>query len=382
MAHCIRNENLEKFKSKLTDDLYINYQVLDRDAYDFTLLMTACQAGKKDICEYLISKGADLELTCIEDQKAILFALRKKNLEIYQLLIDAGANIDCICTHTGYSVLTFLCEIRNIDIKFIEHAINNGCDINHGDNHGVRPIMTALYSYNFHVFKYLIEKGADLTNLKYILKYKYKYMDEVDRAEICEILKHIGYDEESDCREPKALTVTEKIEHCAGVKDERYMCLSLSNAEYWSEHTSGHGYALFVNKEMTHASVESFNHNTYFESEKLFKYEEIDWYNRHEVVYSGPLERLIELVSEKRDLVLHDRTISCYDYDYRIIREFYNLILKWYYDERKLEYKHLTNYKSAVNKHIQLTHTELECIELKSLKQKYQYDDDDDDDDD
>ena len=69
----------------------VNNQLTGPDATGWTALMFACSNGKLDLVEYLISKGANVNLKAKDGTSALSLAIKEKNDEIIKILKDKGA---------------------------------------------------------------------------------------------------------------------------------------------------------------------------------------------------------------------------------------------------------------------------------------------------
>ena len=76
---------------------------LDEKTNDgYTLLMNAVEKENSEIVDYLIKKGANVELANEKDGwTPLVYAIVRANFKIVKLLVDNGANINVLCSYEG-----------------------------------------------------------------------------------------------------------------------------------------------------------------------------------------------------------------------------------------------------------------------------------------
>ena len=89
----------------------------------------------------------------VPDREGYTPLICSKNLEICQLLLDMGANIDAV---NGYGE-TSLHRCR--DLEKVKFLVERGADVNARDNHGRTPLHLAK---NLEIIRVLIDHGADV----------------------------------------------------------------------------------------------------------------------------------------------------------------------------------------------------------------------------
>lgn len=172
-----RNDNLE-----MAELLLENGATLSRREFNHfnseTALVLACRKGSfriiKSIHKYCPDHFKDDSI--IWD--AFIAAINQENIQLIDLLIESGGNINTVKPDIGRNILMQACAHGNMEI--IEHVYSKGdFDVNAVDSSGNSAI---LCSCKVEVIKFLIEKGADLlakntkdnyTILHKACKYKY-----------------------------------------------------------------------------------------------------------------------------------------------------------------------------------------------------------------
>jgi len=115
--------------------------------------------------QFLISQGVDVNLPIIIYSphqcywSPLKIAAANGNLNIMNLLIDAGANINFI-DNNKYSIL-HTCVISNKEYSMIK-LINRGANIDITDGNGDTPLMTALKCKYYSLAVKLVDYGANV----------------------------------------------------------------------------------------------------------------------------------------------------------------------------------------------------------------------------
>ena len=91
------------------------------------------------------------------NQYALIYASIHNQLKYVELLVESGANINCV-DFDGYTAFHGACS--SSDIKLIEYLFNAGSDINSYNNCNETPLHTAALHGNTEAIKFLVENGA------------------------------------------------------------------------------------------------------------------------------------------------------------------------------------------------------------------------------
>ena len=129
---------------------------LDEDGW--TALMLASQNGRKEMCELLIEKGADVNAVSIRGT-ALMVAAEEGNKEVCELLIEKGAEINAV-NEFGTTALMFAAKEGNKEV--CQLLVEKGLEVNTADKYGITAFMRAANRGNKEVCQLLIEKGADV----------------------------------------------------------------------------------------------------------------------------------------------------------------------------------------------------------------------------
>lgn len=177
----------------------VNHQ----DQMGKTPLMTAIDVDSMECIEFLLSKGADIELQGQYTNTALFYAIERgfiaavetlleagakttihaigfkkhaliealkndidndSSSEIVRLLLDKGVDVNVKDEEdddeAGDSPL-ILAIRKEIDMDIIRSLVEKGADVNYKSYEGETPLSTAIYANDTEVVQYLLEKGAD-----------------------------------------------------------------------------------------------------------------------------------------------------------------------------------------------------------------------------
>lgn len=142
-----------------------------------TPLHIACRDGNIKIAELLltpitreeVSKNKyeipyrkipqDLGIRNFEGETCIEIAFKNKDIQLIDLLLDKGANVDQRCLKTGRTLLYRACLNGYIDI--VKRLIGKKCDINLRAYDGSTPFDAARASGHWQIAVILAERGAE-----------------------------------------------------------------------------------------------------------------------------------------------------------------------------------------------------------------------------
>ena len=117
----------------------------------------------------LLADGAKPDIKDVNGKSALFVSCRdgwSSHLQIINILLDAGADINQNSTATGCTPLWVAARNGNIDI--VKELIRRGADVNLPNNDGMTPIRSAVYHGHVNVIKELIAAGAVITGDAFI----------------------------------------------------------------------------------------------------------------------------------------------------------------------------------------------------------------------
>ena len=99
---------------------------------------TDAEQGYKDLANFLLENGADINVRDKDGNTALMLAIRSENTEIATFLIENGADVN-EKTDSGDTVL--MVAARNGNYEDAKFFIENGADINSNDTHGKTALI-------------------------------------------------------------------------------------------------------------------------------------------------------------------------------------------------------------------------------------------------
>eukprot|EP00004_Rigifila_ramosa_P019516 TRINITY_DN4972_c0_g1_i2.p1 TRINITY_DN4972_c0_g1~~TRINITY_DN4972_c0_g1_i2.p1 ORF type:complete len:331 (+),score=71.72 TRINITY_DN4972_c0_g1_i2:128-994(+) len=147
---------------------------INESADDKTALVAAIRAGHTDILEYLISKGADINL-----ESPILAACAFGHLDAARILIKAGVKVGDFREALTFAIMAASPEFREVVLDeagyagqvarfsdaseipaLVELLLDHGAAVNYLDQEGISPLHSAAFVGDAAVIRTLISRGA------------------------------------------------------------------------------------------------------------------------------------------------------------------------------------------------------------------------------
>ncbi len=131
-----------------------------RDEARWTPLPWAVSAGRRDIAEFLIAKGADVNTKGLFDETPLHVAAHAAagSRELVELLLSHGAGVNAVSTR-GNSPLHYAAR-RSVPI--VEVLLAQGAKIDGKNGDGKTPLYLSVEKGNKEASELLIAKGADI----------------------------------------------------------------------------------------------------------------------------------------------------------------------------------------------------------------------------
>lgn len=152
----IKNDNIELVELLLMRNL--NLKINHDNLIELHFTMYKSKDNIFNLIKLLIKRGIDINNS---DGKNgfpfMMLACYNNRLDIIDYLIKKGANIDVVDSD-GYTPLMYACKEGNLQL--VKFLVENGANIDGENEHKDRPVTVAAYYENPEIVKYLVEKGA------------------------------------------------------------------------------------------------------------------------------------------------------------------------------------------------------------------------------
>jgi hypothetical protein len=171
LQEAIKKGDIFKIQKLLDSGVSVNAR---GDDNDWTPLMLAIEYDKVNVAEFLIHKGANVNLGRKKGWTPLIMASVSGDLDFVKFLIRAGADIN-LGESDGQTPLKYASCQGHYDV--VAYLIKCGADVNKADNDGETPLMCASgqgvdedtrladRQRIYKVISHLIKSGADV-NLK------------------------------------------------------------------------------------------------------------------------------------------------------------------------------------------------------------------------
>jgi uncharacterized protein len=123
-------------------------------------LSNAAMQGDRDTVRSLLLRKVDVNAAQGDGSTALHWAAFRDDLEMAQLLIEAGANVKAT-TRLGDLTPIFMAS-KNGSAAMIELLLKAGADPNSTDSHGATPLMSAAAAGSTDAVKVLLDHGANV----------------------------------------------------------------------------------------------------------------------------------------------------------------------------------------------------------------------------
>ncbi|UKZ70786.1 uncharacterized protein TrAtP1_011755 [Trichoderma atroviride] len=137
---------------------YMRYDSVYKDEQSFTW---AVQNGYKPVVEWLIERGADVNMKNHNTRPPLLIAVEKGHTSITKLLIERGTDVNLKDTRSPHATALIIAIQKHND-TMAEMLIEKCADINISEVHGYTPLICALIEANYNLVSLLLDKGADV----------------------------------------------------------------------------------------------------------------------------------------------------------------------------------------------------------------------------
>ncbi|EAY05872.1 hypothetical protein TVAG_284550 [Trichomonas vaginalis G3] len=131
------------------------------------ILMKACKSNDLEVVKTIMDCKDRPEFykflkeTDIDGKTSLHFAIGSGNIEIIDLLIDSGLDINC-ADRAKCTPFMVACHIHGNDINLLKHLIEKGADIHKKDHIGCTCLSYLVDEEQLEGLKFLVEQGADI----------------------------------------------------------------------------------------------------------------------------------------------------------------------------------------------------------------------------
>ena len=133
-------------------------------SYGYNPLLAACLYNQSDIAEFLIKKGANVNVkNTMNNTTPLINISGENNINLIQLLISRGANVNAT-SRDGTNPLLAACIQNNWldNIEIVKLLISYTNNIDHRDKEGDTALILSVAEGAFGAAKELMEKGANV----------------------------------------------------------------------------------------------------------------------------------------------------------------------------------------------------------------------------
>ena len=121
-----------------------------------TALTLACCGGFKEVASILLTHGADIELGA---SIPLMEAAQEGHRDLVEFLLERGSNVNAQTT-TGDTALTYACE--NGHTSVVDILLRAGAHLEHESEGGRTPLMKASRAGHLCTVQFLLLKGSQV----------------------------------------------------------------------------------------------------------------------------------------------------------------------------------------------------------------------------
>lgn len=127
-----------------------------------TPLHCAAQGGHKEVAEFLIAKGADINSKSKYDQTPLSYAIWSQNKDLIKLLVSSGADVNLV-SEKSPPLLHYAVFIGNMEIAKL--LVDNGAKLDAKDQDGWTAIRHAASEGNRELVEFFASKSTEVSTL-------------------------------------------------------------------------------------------------------------------------------------------------------------------------------------------------------------------------
>ena len=173
MYHAVDKNDVTKLRTLLQEGADPNENYNDSPALSFTILHLCCGKGHLEATKLLVEAGANVQSRDAWAMSPLVHSIISQYIDVIEYLLSVCPRIVNLTDKFGKSPLHFAIESDNVEI--VELLIRRGADINMSTMHGITPLMftcsTPKLSQREEIVRILLREGA-LIDLVDTLDYK------------------------------------------------------------------------------------------------------------------------------------------------------------------------------------------------------------------
>lgn len=164
LHQAVHSNNIETVRGLLSSGANTDIDARDTIHGHIPLNLAINIKSNKTILKLLLNAGASVHVRDKEDLTPLYTALRWKDIDVIKILIDAGADVNDVCTKNRSTALH--CAVQNNSVSRTEYLLSQGANVNFKDNNKLTPLhYVTLYNQldsHFNVAEILLKNKANI----------------------------------------------------------------------------------------------------------------------------------------------------------------------------------------------------------------------------
>lgn len=157
-----------------------------------TELHHAAVKGDVNATRKAIEKGANVDAKDEFGWTPLLRAVATKNKELVDFLISKGANVNAKNTSDGTTVIGYACMWGEENKSIVELLLSKGARLNVTDGAGRTPLFVPVMGGNLSIVELLLSKGIDVNSKDRNGQTALSFAEQNGNQEMIELLKKHG----------------------------------------------------------------------------------------------------------------------------------------------------------------------------------------------